>query len=164
MLTDSGTAIIINRRFGVRAVRESGECVQHGGRLEQKVRQVLVCQAVAAGCLLAGVVAHNAWTVAESPEIRLVSTLSGSVLALCGTLLNARSVRKSSGVAARGNVATLIPIFSGLLSKLVIVGGGIAFGLVYLDLDPVLLVASYLLIQFMSAWVFFRPGRAGPMD
>lgn len=135
--------------------------MQHGGGLEQKVRQVLVYQAVAAGCLLAGVVAHNAWAVAENPETRLVSTLSGSVLALCGTLLNARSVRKSSGAAVRGSAAALIPIFSGLLGKLVIIGGGIAFGLVYLDLDPVLLVASYLLVQFMSAWVFFRSGRSG---
>ena len=52
----------------------------------------------------------------------------------------------------------MVPIFSGLLNKLVIVGGGIAFGLVALGLSPAYVVTSFLLVQLASAGVIVRSG------
>lgn len=87
---------------------------------------------------------------------KLLACLYGAALAISASLLTARSVRRSSPLDNEKTLpgqapVSLVPIFSGLLNKLVIVGGGIGFGLVVLELDPMLVVLSYLLVQISAA-------------
>ena len=46
--------------------------------------------------------------------------------------------------------ASLAPIFSGLLNKLLIVGGGLGFGLI-IGLDPIFVIGTYLIVQISSS-------------
>jgi hypothetical protein len=54
----------------------------------------------------------------------------------------------------------MVSIYSGLLNKLVIVGGGIAFGLVVLGLDPVLVVTGYIVVQLSTVWTMLSPANS----
>ncbi len=88
--------------------------------------------------------------------LKLLACLYGAALAIGASLLTARSVRRSSPLDHEKPLpgqapVSLVPIFSGLLNKLVIVGGGIGFGLVVLELDPMLVVLSYLFVQISAA-------------
>ena len=87
----------------------------------------------------------------------LLACLYGSALALAATLLAARSVRRAARVAGRSATMAMLPIYSGLLNKLVIVGGGIGFGLVFLGLDPMFVVTGYIVAQLAPAWLLARP-------
>ena len=87
------------------------------------------------------------------------SSLYGSGLAIAGTILSARSVRRASEVTRTSANLAMVPIFSGLLNKLVIVGGGIALGLIVLKLAPVEMLTSYIIVQFASAWTMMNPGN-----
>ena len=53
----------------------------------------------------------------------------------------------------------MVSIYSGLLNKLVIVGGGIAFGLVVLGLEPVLVVTGYIVVQLSTVWTIVKSGE-----
>ena len=87
------------------------------------------------------------------------SSLYGSGLAIAGTILSARSVRRASEATRTSGNLAMIPIFSGLANKLVIVGGGIALGLIVLKLAPVEMLTSYIIVQFASAWTMMKPGN-----
>lgn len=87
----------------------------------------------------------------------LVSSLYGCGLALTGTILASRSVSKAGKVVGKTGHLAMIPIYSGLLNKLVIVGGGIGFGLVFLKLGPIFVVTGFLVVQLATAWLVARP-------
>ena len=132
------------------------------------VKQVLVLQCICAAVLmiLAGGLAvfkgfHAGQGVVASPILfdRLMSVLYGSMLAIAGTLLNARSVRQAGEGAGEPGLAGMVPVYVGLLNKLVIVGGGVAFGLIGLGLEPIWLVTGYLVVQLSTLLVLLQPER-----
>ncbi len=129
--------------------------------LDQSVRKVLKLQfGVLAGLLVLNVVC--AATIAGLSWLdMLASTTFGAMLALVGTWLNARSVRRTPMNAAMG--AGMVAIFSGLLNKLFIVGGGIAFGLIALELNPFWLVTSYIIVQLATAWTMVQSDPLTPL-
>jgi len=126
--------------------------------LEQDVKGVLILQFGAAVIMLVCIaiyvlISGNNWPLLLA---NFKASVYGSMLAIIGSILSARSVRRSSPLDGEKAVpgqapVSLVPIFSGLLNKLVIVGGGIGFGLVYLGLNPILVVLSYLLVQIAAA-------------
>ena len=137
------------------------------GSLERSVRRVIVLQCVTAVILAMGMAAY-VWLIETDSGYagKLWSSLYGSVLAIASTILSARSVRRASRVLTGSGAAggsALVPVFSGLLNKLVIVGGGIAFGLIALGLEPVTVVSGYLVVQLVSAWTIYKsrvkPGK-----
>ena len=74
----------------------------------------------------------------------------GSMLALTGTMISARSAQRSSDFAATGsNNMAMVPIFSGLVLKLVIMGGGVGLGLV-LGLDAIPLLVAFAVVKMSS--------------
>ena len=81
----------------------------------------------------------------------------GAMLALTGTILSARSVMRGFGQGSdqTGGFA-MVSIYAGLLNKLVIVGGGIAFGLIYLGFQPIYVVTGYMVVQIAGAGVLIR--------
>lgn len=89
----------------------------------------------------------------------LGACLYGAALSLVGTMLASRSFARASGAVLKPGPSELamLPIYSGLISKLLIVGGGIGFGLMALRLDAVLVVTAYIIVQFSSAWAIFKP-------
>ncbi len=132
--------------------------------LRQGLRQTLALQCIAAVALLVVVAAWLAATGARHATQSSVTVwpalgavFYGSLLALAGTLLNARSVIRAFGRDAdRRGWSALGPIYAGLLNKLVVIGGGIAFGLIYLGLRPLQVVTGYLVVQMAGAFVLLR--------
>ena len=88
----------------------------------------------------------------------VLASLYGSSLSLAGTLLASRSVKRAAKVAGESGSLAMVPIYSGLLNKLVIVGGGIGFGLVFLGLDPIFLVTGFIVVQLATLRLLARPG------
>ena len=136
--------------------------------LDKSVNQMLKLQLfVALGLVAIVICSHyffdlpgNALTDDDLPGSlvdKLMAIIYGSILAITGTILSARSIRKSSKIADPTSSATLVPIYSGLLNKLVIVGGGIAFGLIFLKLQPFYVVTAYFVVQMASIGTTFAP-------
>lgn len=130
----------------------------HRGSLQKNVRGVLIVQFIVTIALLVLVFIHHLYSGhhLDLLLIRLAACLYGAALAITGSLLSARAVRRSSPLGDEKAVpgqapVSLVPIFSGLLNKLVIVGGGIGFGLIVLDFDPIIVIASFLLVQISTA-------------
>ena len=130
--------------------------------LENSVRRVLLIQIrtmifvliVVAGTLFL----TTGW---DGAGVKLASSAYGSVLAIAGTILSARSIRRASKGVGETEQVAMVPIYSGLLNKLVIVGGGIAFGLIIIGLDPVAVVTGYLIVQLSTVWTMLRPDNHG---
>lgn len=131
--------------------------------LEQTISGVLILQSCAGLVALAAVLLFDlAFHNATLNSLNLKSSAYGSLLAIVSTLLGARSMRRTTR-ASNDQLADddkghlfMVPVFSGLLNKLLIVGGGIALGLVLLSLEPILLVLSYLFVQIASALQLLR--------
>ena len=137
--------------------RDSSE-QQASDSLKEDVRGVLKMQCLSSALIMTLVVIYSIYS--EYPfdllVSKLVACLYGAALAITASLLTARSVRRSSPLDTEKTLpgqapVSLSPIFSGVLNKLVIVGGGIGFGLVVLELDPILVVFSYLVVQMSAA-------------
>ncbi len=122
--------------------------------LEQSIKRILVAQILVFVSLFVVFLGYLAFTGGDGfiqSATKLGALAYGSMLAITGTILSARSLRRTVGKAGEElSQAALIPIYSGLLNKLVIVGGGIAFGLIVLDLEPLLVVTSYFIVQMSS--------------
>lgn len=135
--------------------------------LERSVKQVLTLQVVVSASILVLVAAVSLILFeaksAESVGLLVVlgkklgSSLYGSGLAIAGTILSARSVRRASRATGAEINLAMVSIYSGLMNKLVIVGGGIAFGLIALKLGPVEMIVSYIVVQFASVWTMLKP-------
>lgn len=139
--------------------------------LKRQILSALFIVVLIAGVLLLKPVI----TVSELPLTieywgsKLGASLYGCGLAIAGTILTVRSARRATkGVAIEAtkdmseSVASLVqlsmlPVYWGLLNKLVIVGGGIGFGLVYLKLPPIEMLTSYLVVQFVNLWTAMIP-------
>ena len=137
--------------------------------LESSVKRVLILQVTVSSVILvivAGIsllsVINDAVDLAAFLKVlgrNTGSSLYGSGLAIAGTILSARSVRRASEATRTSGNLAMIPIFSGLANKLVIVGGGIALGLIALQLAPVEMLTSYIIVQFASVWTMMKPGN-----
>ena len=129
------------------------------------IKQVLVLQCICAAILMVlagGLVVFKGFHASQdavSPILfdRLMSVFYGSMLAIAGTVLNARSVRQAGEGAGGPGLAGMVPVYVGLLNKLVIVGGGIAVGLIGLGLEPIWLVTGYLVVQLSTLLVLLQP-------
>lgn len=131
--------------------------------LARYIRRVLALQAV---CALALVVLVMLATALAAPAAALTSGLAragaaafGSALGILATVVTARSVIKSGRAVADNPHLGLLPVYSGLLWKLLIVAGGAYFGLVYLQLGPLYVVLGYITMQAGYVWAAIRPGR-----
>ncbi len=131
--------------------------------LRQALKQALALQGIATVVLLFAVAVWLA--VVEAREVtwfsvvqgRLGSTLYGALLAVTGTVLSARSVMRGFGSGAdQTGWSAMGSIYVGLLNKLVIIGGGIACGLILLRLAPLWLVIGYIVVQIAGAGVMLR--------
>ncbi|GJL84005.1 MAG: hypothetical protein DHS20C01_36390 [marine bacterium B5-7] len=71
----------------------------------------------------------------------------GSALSIGGTLLSARSVKRASGRAGTESSRSLVPVYAGELQKFLIIGVGVAFGLVVLDLNGLFLLTGLIMAQ-----------------
>jgi hypothetical protein len=130
--------------------------------LENSVRRVLVLQGGIMILVLLIVAATLFLTTGwDGAGVKLASSAYGSVLAITGTILSARSIRRASKGVGETEQIAMVPIYSGLLNKLVIVGGGIAFGLIIIGLDPVLVVTGNNIVQLSTAWTMLRPDNHG---
>lgn len=134
--------------------------------LKQCIKNVLRLQCIVSALLLLGISIFYALVfIFSATEIvsssksgnflallaKLQSSIYGSMLAITGTILSARSINRSSKVASDLAHSAMVPIYSGLLNKLVIVGGGIALGLIVLKLEPIFVVIGYLVVQMAVA-------------
>ena len=131
---------------------------QASDTLKHDVYGVLKIQCLSAALIMTLVVIYGIYSGYQFDLLvsKLLACLYGAALAICASLLTARSVRRSSPLDYEKPLpgqapVSLVPIFSGLLNKLVIVGGGIGFGLIVLELNPMLVVLSYLLVQISAA-------------
>lgn len=130
----------------------SGLCEPEQHNLEKTVKQILRIQVVA------GVVAMVVlWVVSTAGDTghaldSLTAALYGSLLPIIGTMISARSAQRSSRIAATGSNMAMVPIFSGLMLKLGIMGGGIGVGLVFLSLDAMPLLVSFAIVKMSSVF------------
>ncbi|NNC99216.1 MAG: hypothetical protein HKN85_03445 [Gammaproteobacteria bacterium] len=124
--------------------------------LDSNISDVLILQCIATSIVLLAVLAHSLVLVGEDIQLlaKLKAAAFGSSLALISTILSARSMRRTQHTASDEDSSlgrfSMAPVFSGLLNKLVIVGGGIGFGLI-VGLNPILVVLTYLLVQISAA-------------
>lgn len=120
--------------------------------LTRAVKQVLLVQGITALAVLIAFLTHSVLGEPENMAGRLAAVCFGSMLALTGTLISARSARSSSHAAATGSNMAMVTIFSGLVLKLVIMGGGIAVGLVVLSIDALPLLAAFAAVKISSVF------------
>jgi len=112
----------------------------------------LLIQGVAASIALMAFLAHSALGESDNVVAVLIAACYGSMLALIGTMISARSARRSSDFLATSSNMAMVPIFSGLVLKLVIMGGGIGLGLVLLGLDAIPLLVAFAVVKMSSVF------------
>ncbi len=120
--------------------------------LNRAVRQILLIQGVAASIALMAFLAHSALGESDNVVAVLIAACYGSMLALIGTMISARSARRSSDFLATSSNMAMVPIFSGLVLKLVIMGGGIGLGLALLGLDAIPLLVAFAVVKMSSVF------------
>jgi len=87
---------------------------------------------------------------------KILAVAYGGSLAIGSTLLSRRSVIRAARAAVQAPQLGLVPVYLGLVNKFLIVGGGLALGLIVLGLSPLYVVAGYLVSQL--ALVIVLPG------
>ena len=131
--------------------------------MAQSLRRVLAAQ-VLLGVLLVGLVVL-ATAVLSGPAVatlgpaRAKAVAFGSLLGILATVVTARSVVKSSRAAVKNPHLGMLPVYSGLLLKLLIVAGGAFLGLVYWELGPLYVVLGYITMQAGYWWAASGPDR-----
>lgn len=98
---------------------------------------------------------HVAGKGAQTMENALAGVF-GAVLGMLGTMISRRSATRSGQAAMRAPQYAMVPVYLGLLNKLLVVGGGLAIGMVALGFDPIYIVSGYLVSQFALVWVAVR--------
>ncbi len=71
----------------------------------------------------------------------------GSLLALVNTWVARRSVRKSSDLAYASPELGMLPLFSGLIQRLLLFALGVVFGVTVLHLLPLYLLIGFIVLQ-----------------
>lgn len=126
--------------------------------LEHSARRVLILQAVLTVILTMLAFGYALMSQGSSLGVTqgLVSAagcIYGALLGMVNTMLSKRSVLRSSQAALKTPQYAMLPVYIGLLNKLLIVGGGLAIGLVALGLGPIFVVSGYLVTQLALIWV-----------
>lgn len=80
----------------------------------------------------------------------------GVLLGMLGTLIAKRSAARSGRAVLKVPQYAMAPVYLGMLNKLLVVGGGLAAGMVALELGPVYIVSGYLVSQLAFIWVAVR--------
>ena len=114
-------------------------------------------QAVLGVLLVLLILAHGQYAgrAAQATE-NAFAGMFGVLLGMLGTLISRRSASRSARAALKAPQAAMAPVYLGMLNKLLVVGGGLAAGMVVLGLGPVYLVSGYLVSQFAFIWVAVR--------
>lgn len=79
------------------------------------------------------------------------AALAGAVgvgLAILGTMVSGRSVRRATRFDGHGPAVSLAPVYMGEVQKLLIIGAGVAAGLVVFELSALFLLTGLILGQF----------------
>jgi hypothetical protein len=71
----------------------------------------------------------------------------GTALGALGTMFSARSVTRASRKIGADSTPSVLPLYLGEIQKLLIIGAGVGFGLVVLDLDAMFLLVGLALSQ-----------------
>ncbi len=109
--------------------------------LSRCFKQVVIAQA---GLLIASAI----FTGLLSGMYEGVSIAFGAGLAMFNTILARRSISRSSELAYRQPDASMLPVFSGLIQRLIVFAGGFSAGVILLDLQPLPIVIGFALAQF----------------
>ncbi len=123
-----------------------------------EVRRVLAAQAalalgVVALALIATALHPGPAALPEAGLQRAKAAAFGALLGMLATVVTARSVLKSGEAAARHpSGLAILPVYSGLLVKLLLVAGGAFAGLVWLQLGPLFLLLGYITMQAGYLW------------
>ncbi len=121
--------------------------------LEHHARRVLALQAVLTALLVLLILGHGVITGGDDRATEnALAGLYGALLGMAGTLLSRRSVDRSSDAALRAPQSAMVPIYLGLLNKLLVVGGGLALGMVALGFGPIYIVSGYIVTQLALLW------------
>lgn len=128
--------------------------------MAQSLKRVLVAQALLGFLLILLVVLGTAIlsgpaALAALGPARAKAAAFGALLGILATVVTARSVVKSSRAAVENPQTPylgMLPVYSGLLLKLLIVAGGAFAGLVYWELGPFYVVLGYLTMQAGYLW------------
>lgn len=125
--------------------------------LEHHARRVLILQAALAVLLVLMILVygHVAGKGAQAMENALAG-IFGVLLGMLGTLISRRSADRSGQAAMKAPQYALVPVYMGLLNKLLVVGGGLALGMVTLGFGPIYIVSGYLVSQLALIWVAVR--------
>ena len=127
--------------------------------LEHHARRILVLQAALAVLLVLLILAHGLYAGVPQATENAVAGVYGALLGMAGTLIAGRSAARSARAALKAPQHAMVPVYVGLLNRLLVVGGGIAVGMAALGLGPVYIAAGYLVSQ--SAFVWAAARRAG---
>ena len=109
-------------------------------KLARCFRQVVSAQVVLA-CLAISVV----WLLVGS--VAALSSLLGSVLALSNTWITQRSIQKSSELAYASPDMSMLPVFSGLIQRLVLFSAGMLVGILVFHLLPLYILTGFIVLQ-----------------
>ncbi|MGI9319500.1 MAG: ATP synthase subunit I [bacterium] len=126
--------------------------------LEHSARRVLIMQAVLTVALILltfgySLVSNGLEQGIPQGRVNAIGCLYGALLGMVNTMISKRSVARSSRAAMKSPQYAMLPVYMGLLNKLLIVGGGLAIGLVALGLEPIFVVSGYLITQLALIWV-----------
>lgn len=110
-------------------------------RLSQCFKQVVLAQLLISGSSFAVVAIffdldHGA------------AVVLGASLAIVNTLLSRRSIQRASELAYQKPDMSMLPIFSGLIQRLMVFAAGFAAGVVWLSLAPLPILIGFILAQF----------------
>mgnify|MGYP001812882718 CR=1 FL=1 len=125
--------------------------------LEHQARRILAIQAVLATLFVLlilgfGIISGNIGKAADNA----FAGIFGALLGVAGTLLSKRSADRSGQAAAKTPQYAMLPIYLGLLNKLLVVGGGLAIGMVALGFGPIYIVSGYAITQLALLWAAAR--------
>ncbi len=126
-------------------------------QLDQSIRRVLLAQVILAVFLIVVLLAAAGWSGAVAIETleptRVKAVAFGAFLGILATLVTVRSVIKSSRAVTENPSLVMLPIYSGLLLKFLLVAGGFFMGMVYLQLGPLYIALGYISMQVGYVWV-----------
>lgn len=72
----------------------------------------------------------------------------GASLAIFNTILARRSIQRASALAYTQPEVVMLPVFSGLVQRLIVFAAGFAVGVLYWGLLPLPLLVGFALTQF----------------
>ena len=75
------------------------------------------------------------------------SILFGATLALANTLISKRSMQKAGEIAYKQPDLSMLPVYFGLMQRLIVFSAGFAVGVVGLGLMPLPVIAGFAVLQ-----------------